>query len=144
MNPNQTTIDAIECAGAALEQSERYYQQKEAQEARARALIPTAVSACQKAGLVDEKETTKLAATLADPALALEWLTKVAEYYAAPVDRMGGSTPAPTNGRANGRQTVKSSSQASPSPFAGRRSSRLGPADIKLFENLGLPVPHDE
>jgi hypothetical protein len=143
MNPNPTLIDAIECAGAALEQSERYYQQKEAQDARARALIQPAVDACLKAGLVGEKETVKLAATLADPALALEWLTKVAEYVGQPAARIG--EPTTGNGNGNGHPGKSAATKkASASPFAGRRSSRLGPADVRLFENLGLPVPNDE
>jgi hypothetical protein len=140
MNPTLSVIDAFECAGAALEQAERYHQQKEAAAARAHSQISKAVDACLRAGLLQAGDTTKLASTLADHESTLEWLTKVAEYVAQPPARLGepvaaSSQPAGRNGQAK---------QAAASPFAGRRSSRLRDSDRRLFENLGLPVPSDD
>lgn len=145
MTPNQTVIDALECSGTALEQAERYYQSKEAEARETQTRIQPAVDACLKAGLVRKEDTTKLASTLSNPVTALEWLTKVANYVTtqadAQVTRMGQATEAPGKPGSSRSDATK---RASVGPFAGRRTSRLRESDIRLYENLGLPVPSDD
>jgi hypothetical protein len=132
----EKAIDALACAGAALERAEAMQKQANETKTRANAAIVPAVSALIKAGLYDETMRQDLVRALADPATALEALKKVAEYHAASV-----TTTKQAMGR--GYSQANGNGEKRPRVLSDVPSEKLRPSDRVYYELLGVPVPPD-
>jgi hypothetical protein len=132
----EKAIDALACAGAALEKAEAMQKQANETKTRANAAIVPAVSALIKAGLYDETMRQDLVRALADPATALEALKKVAEYHAASV-----TTTKQAMGR--GYPQADGNGEKRPRVLSDVPGGKLRPSDRVYYGLLGVEVPPD-
>lgn len=135
----ENTIDALDCAGQAIERQHKLLSEKQAAEQRALALVSKAAQAVLASGAVDGTQADELRRTLSDHEKALAFLTKLAALHA-----QSAAEVREENGHAVGRPHGRGKSAADGvGPYCGVRTARMSPADRAYFESLGVAVPAD-
>ncbi len=155
------TVEALACAGTALERLEQYHQVKEAQDASLQAHAPTVAQTLIASGLFESHEKDNLERALTQPETTLELFRKGAVHHAQVVSELMGSQQAPqhTGGNASGIGTVVDASGnvhkngttkqaaygAVPGdvnhPYAGARTSELTESDKVWYRQVLGYVP---
>lgn len=134
----EKAIDALACAGAALEKAEAMQKQANETKTRANAAIVPAVSALIKAGLYDETMRQDLIRALADPATALEALKKVAEYHGA-----NAANTKQAMGRGYSQPGGNGNGEKRPRVLSDVPGAKLRESDRVYYGLVGVELPPD-
>jgi hypothetical protein len=137
----EKTIDALHCSGAALEQYEKFYQEKKASEDALNKVIPRTVKAVLAAGLIDQTEVKDFERVLKSPEKTAEFLGRVANHHAEALSQVKAAEKDTVN-TSMGKPIDKVNGKIKKASFnTGGKTAEPSEAVLEYCRQAGVVIP---